>query len=154
MILDTLEKGTDSGVFCEKRLKWLKKKLEEHENQTIYLFMHHPPFDLHFPCIDRIGLKDKEGNMEEREERDEKYKKERKEEPWRRGKKGMNTREGKEGLWKRGQKGMKTTEGEEEPWKKRKAKPEKGTKGLPIKWKRTKHSRKIIQQKLQQKIQQ
>ena len=23
--------------------------------------MHHPPFDLHFPCIDRIGLKDKEG---------------------------------------------------------------------------------------------
>ena len=61
LILDTLEKGTDSGVFCEKRLKWLKKKLEEHEDQTIYLFMHHPPFDLHFPCIDRIGLKDKEG---------------------------------------------------------------------------------------------
>ena len=23
--------------------------------------MHHPPFDLHFPCIDRIGLKDKDG---------------------------------------------------------------------------------------------
>ena len=61
LILDTLEKGTDSGIFCEKRLKWLKKKLEEHENQTIYLFMHHPPFDLHFPCIDRIGLKNKEG---------------------------------------------------------------------------------------------
>ena len=61
MILDTLEKGTDSGVYCEKRLKWLKKKLEEHEDQTIYLFMHHPPFDLHLPCIDRIGLEDKEG---------------------------------------------------------------------------------------------
>ena len=62
--------------------------------------------------------------------------KEGKEEPWKRGKKGMNNREGKEGSWKRGKKGMKTKEGKEEPWKRGKAKPEKRTKGWPIKWKR------------------
>ena len=62
--------------------------------------------------------------------------KEGKEEPWKRGKKGINNREGKKGSWKRGKKWMKTEEGKEEPWKRGKPKPEKRTKGLPIKWKR------------------
>ena len=47
----------------------------------------------------------------------------------------MNSREGKEGSWKRGTKGMTTKEGEEEPGKRVKAKPERRTKGWPIKWK-------------------
>ena len=64
------------------------------------------------------------------------HNKEGKEEPWKRGKKGMNNREGKKGSWKRGKKGMKNKEGKEEPWKRGKAKPEKRTKGWPIKWKR------------------
>ena len=50
----------------------------------------------------------------------------------------MNNREGKEGSWKRGKRGMKTKEGKEEPWKRGKVKPEKRTKGWPIKWKRRK----------------
>ena len=59
LILDTLRKGADTGVYCEKRIEWLVKKLKEHQNQKIFLFMHHPPFDLHLPCIDKIGLLDK-----------------------------------------------------------------------------------------------
>ena len=63
--------------------------------------------------------------------------KEGKEEPWKRGKKEMNNKEGKERSWKRGEKGMTNKEAKEEPWKRGKATPEKRTKGLPIKWKRT-----------------
>ena len=79
-------------------------------------------------------MKNKEGKEEPwKRGKKEMNNKEGKEEPWKRGKKGMNNREGKEGSWKRGKKGMKTKEGKEEPWKRGKAKPEKRTKGWPIK---------------------
>jgi len=60
LILDTVQSGMDGGVYCELRQKWLKKKFQEHSDSPIFLFMHHPPFDLHLPSIDRIGFADKE----------------------------------------------------------------------------------------------
>ncbi|MFT5258812.1 MAG: Icc protein [Saprospiraceae bacterium] len=56
VLLDTIEYGTHDGVYCEKRRKWLTETLEAHKDEPVYLFMHHPPFDLHLPCIDHIGL--------------------------------------------------------------------------------------------------
>ena len=59
-----------------------------------------------------------------------------KEDPLKRGKKGMSNKEGNGEPWEKGKKGMSNKEGEEEPRKRGKVKPEKQTKGLPLKWKR------------------
>lgn len=57
ILLDTQEPGVSSGRYCERRLEWLRAKLEETRDRPVYLFMHHPPFDIEIPCLDRIGLK-------------------------------------------------------------------------------------------------
>ncbi|MGI9316133.1 MAG: phosphodiesterase, partial [bacterium] len=64
VFLDTLKQGTHSGEYCETRREWLKETLARFQNKPVYLFMHHPPFDLHLPCIDRIGLEDQEAFAE------------------------------------------------------------------------------------------
>ena len=56
VLLDTIEPGTHGGVFCAARQVWLRQTLDRLDGEPVYLFMHHPPFDLHLPCIDRIGL--------------------------------------------------------------------------------------------------
>lgn len=56
LLLDTLDPGAHSGQFCPARQQWLAARLEQHANQPVYLFMHHPPFPLHLRCIDCIGL--------------------------------------------------------------------------------------------------
>ncbi len=58
--LDTVLEGTHSGFYCEARQAWLKATLDRYRNTPIYLFMHHPPFDIHMPCLDRIGLMNKQ----------------------------------------------------------------------------------------------
>lgn len=57
--LDTNEMGEHAGVYCQDRLAWLSAQLAEHADQDIYLFMHHPPFDIGIPTLDRISLKQK-----------------------------------------------------------------------------------------------
>ena len=56
LLLDTVEQGKGWGTYCEKRCDWLRQALEASRDQPIYLFMHHPPFHVHLPCVDRIGL--------------------------------------------------------------------------------------------------
>jgi 3',5'-cyclic AMP phosphodiesterase CpdA len=56
LVLDTVETGAHNGEYCEHRQAWLSDRLQHHADKPVYLFMHHPPFDLHLPCIDRIGL--------------------------------------------------------------------------------------------------
>ena len=56
LLLDTVEAGTHGGVYCEARQAWLRQTLDELAGEPVYLFMHHPPFDIHMPCLDRIGL--------------------------------------------------------------------------------------------------
>ena len=55
-MLDTVEEGKSWGSYCQKRLLWLKDALENARGRNVYLFMHHPPFDVGIPCVDRIGL--------------------------------------------------------------------------------------------------
>lgn len=56
LLLDTLESGTHQGGFCRRRADWLRRRLLEAAGEPVYLFMHHPPFDIGIPCLDRIGL--------------------------------------------------------------------------------------------------
>ena len=56
LLLDTKLDGSDAGTYCAARRQWLQEKLNHYRSSPVYLFMHHPPFDLNLPCIDKIGL--------------------------------------------------------------------------------------------------
>ena len=56
ILLDTVEQGCNWGSYCEKRRTWLQTQLETSGDCRIYMFMHHPPFDIGLPCLDRIRL--------------------------------------------------------------------------------------------------
>jgi Icc protein len=58
LLLDTVKHKNDEGIYCEKRGAWLRTKLEESGNENVYLFMHHPPFKIGIPALDRIKLQD------------------------------------------------------------------------------------------------
>ena len=52
LFLDTNEPGTDEGVYCELRHAWLREQLAQHHDRPVFLFMHHPPFDVGLPDLD------------------------------------------------------------------------------------------------------
>ena len=56
VLLDTVEEGKAWGRFCDRRLAWLSKVLDAASDRAVFLFMHHPPFDVGLYCVDRIGL--------------------------------------------------------------------------------------------------
>ncbi len=56
LMLDTVEEGKGWGSYCKKRLDWLRYALTKSEDHNVYLFMHHPPFDVGIPSVDRLGL--------------------------------------------------------------------------------------------------
>lgn len=56
VLLDTVERGKGWGSFCEKRAAWLERQLKAADGRPVYLFMHHPPFDVGLPSLDRLGL--------------------------------------------------------------------------------------------------
>ena len=56
IFLDTLDEGRSAGIYCEKRHQWLAQRLQEANSDPIYLFMHHPPFDIGIPSLDKIKL--------------------------------------------------------------------------------------------------
>lgn len=60
ILLDTKLDGSHAGTYCKLRQQWLQEQLDRYHSTPVYLFMHHPPFDLHLPCIDKIGLDMKE----------------------------------------------------------------------------------------------
>lgn len=60
LFLDTLDEGVSGGKYCEKRCAWLAARLREGGERPVYLFMHHPPFAIGIPCLDRIALLDPE----------------------------------------------------------------------------------------------
>ena len=59
VFLDTVQQGKSAGEYCTRRCGWLQRVLTESASQPIYLFMHHPPFDVHIPFLDNIGLENK-----------------------------------------------------------------------------------------------
>lgn len=58
VMLDTLSEGESGGRFDAARLDWLAQSLERERaaGQKVLLFMHHPPFPIGIPCLDRISL--------------------------------------------------------------------------------------------------
>jgi 3',5'-cyclic-AMP phosphodiesterase len=57
LFLDTLKDPTvTSGAYCAARRTWLRARLAEAGGRSVYLFMHHPPFDIGIARMDRIKL--------------------------------------------------------------------------------------------------
>lgn len=56
LILDTNQPGTPAGWYCETRQEWLADQLASSDG-ALFLFMHHPPFDIGLAPLDRIGLR-------------------------------------------------------------------------------------------------
>lgn len=58
ILLDTLQTGRVEGRLDGGRLAWLKRQLNAAGNRPVYIFTHHPPFPIHMPHLDPIGLVD------------------------------------------------------------------------------------------------
>jgi hypothetical protein len=59
LFLDThASPDTSAGAYCRARCQWLKAELEAARNGAVYLFMHHPPFDIEHNLMDSIGLRE------------------------------------------------------------------------------------------------
>jgi 3',5'-cyclic-AMP phosphodiesterase len=61
VFLDTNEPGTHAGVLCAQRQRWLRERLEEAPDRSIYIFMHHHPFPIKYRPCDDIGLMQADG---------------------------------------------------------------------------------------------
>ena len=62
LFLDTLKGGLSSaGLLDAPRRAWLKAALTSTQGAPAYIFMHHPPFNIHHPLMDLIALEDGEG---------------------------------------------------------------------------------------------
>ena len=60
LFLDTLKGPVSEGAYCEHRRAWLAKELAGAKDQPVWVFMHHPPFDVGIPYMDRIKLEEPE----------------------------------------------------------------------------------------------
>ena len=60
LFLDTYKGGTSAGQYCSVRQAWLQERLAEAADRPVWIFMHHPPFDIGIPYMDRIKLEDSE----------------------------------------------------------------------------------------------
>ncbi len=58
LVLDTVEPGSHGGSFCPRRCAWLGDQLAAAASDPVYLFMHHPPFPIGLPSLDRMRLDD------------------------------------------------------------------------------------------------
>lgn len=60
LFLDTTKDGkiAHEGEYCVTRAEWLENELFCAGNKPTFLFMHHPPFDLKIPFIDKTKLQD------------------------------------------------------------------------------------------------
>jgi len=58
MFLDTLKGPVSEGKYCAARRDWLAGQLKAAANDPVWIFMHHPPFDIGLPYMDRIKLED------------------------------------------------------------------------------------------------
>lgn len=61
IFLDTLDESSHAGQLCPKRLAWLEATLAATPPETpLFLFMHHPPFEVGVHDMDRIALAERE----------------------------------------------------------------------------------------------
>ncbi len=65
LFLDTLKHPTvTSGEYCAARQAWLRERLAEAAGRPVFVFMHHPPFDIGVARMDRIKLEQAEAFAE------------------------------------------------------------------------------------------
>lgn len=61
LFLDTLKGPPSSaGLYDAPRRRWLGAQLQAAKGAPVYLFLHHPPFDIGHPLMDLIKLDDAE----------------------------------------------------------------------------------------------
>ena len=60
IVLDSVHEGHHEGHLCDARLGWLAGRLDaaRDASQDVYLFMHHPPFDIGIDWLDGIKMLD------------------------------------------------------------------------------------------------
>lgn len=58
ILIDSNEPGTACGHLCRDRLRWLADCLTDTGPRPVFLFLHHAPFDVGIPSMDRIRLRD------------------------------------------------------------------------------------------------
>lgn len=58
ILLDTVAEGQKHGAFCKDRADWLAQELKTASDRPVYLFLHHPPFNIGLPNVDRMRLKE------------------------------------------------------------------------------------------------
>ncbi|MBK6637878.1 MAG: phosphodiesterase [Rhodocyclaceae bacterium] len=58
LLLDTLNAGRPGGWYDDARALWLRQQLTGAGEQAIFLAMHHPPFAVGIPSMDRYALRD------------------------------------------------------------------------------------------------
>jgi len=57
IFLDTLDETSHAGQLCDRRLQWCAAALADAPTDLpIFLFMHHPPFEVGVAMMDRIAL--------------------------------------------------------------------------------------------------
>lgn len=60
VMMDTMEAESETGIYCDRRFEWLGARLAEAKNRPVFLFMHHPPFDIGIAPLDASRLADSE----------------------------------------------------------------------------------------------
>jgi 3',5'-cyclic AMP phosphodiesterase CpdA len=60
LFLDTLKGLVSEGEYCAKRRDWLAGQLKTAADDPVWIFMHHPPFNIGIPYMDRIKLEEPE----------------------------------------------------------------------------------------------
>ena len=58
LFLDSVDEGEHAGLYCERRSAWLTERLARAGDGPVYVFMHHPPFEIGFASLDRMKLRD------------------------------------------------------------------------------------------------
>jgi Icc protein len=65
LFLDTYKGGpTSAGLYCSRRSQWLAERLNAARGRKVFLFMHHPPFDIGHGLMDLIKLEEAEAFYE------------------------------------------------------------------------------------------
>lgn len=63
LILDSLQDGSTPGRLCPDRLAWLEERLQAAEGRDLFLFLHHPPFDIGIKGMDVLRLLEGAGEL-------------------------------------------------------------------------------------------
>ena len=58
VMVDTMETEAPEGVYCDLRFAWLERQLQTLTGHPVYLFLHHPPFDIGIRSLDESRLPD------------------------------------------------------------------------------------------------